>query len=615
MNILITRGVKYMDIKNVVVAGGGVLGSQIAFQSSFHDFNVTVYDINDDALGKAKDRLSDLRKRYVEDLDTTQEKVDEAFNTIQYKSDIAEAAADADIVIEAIPEVVDIKKDFYKNLGESAPDKTIFATNSSTFKPSDYKDISGRPEKFLALHFANEIWLRNTGEVMRTPDTSDEIFDEVLDFAKAIGMVPLPIYREQPGYILNSLLVPFSGGAAYLLASETSDVKTIDKTWMRATHDEHGPFGMNDIVGTNTQLNIRKSRETDQDPEWAKNYTKILQDMVDSDKLGKVGGKGFYNYPNPEYTEDAFFDNTKDVENLTHDFKNIAVAGSGLTAAQVAVQVASGDFNVILYSESEDDIQTVKDHIETAKKAYKDYFDVDDDKVNAIAERINYHTNIADATQDVDLVIEAVADDKETKEHFYNKLSEVLNDDAYIVTSTATLRPSDFEDATGRSEKFAALRIVNSIWNSNVGQVMVAGQTTEDTFNKVLAFARDINLVVAPLHKEQPGYIVNRIMTPLIQAGAKLLVKEVADKETIDKTWMIGFHANQGPFAIMDMTGLDNALEILKPVAEASDDEEDQKVIQLLEDKVNNNELGLATGKGFYDYSDGKPYFKDDFLK
>ena len=138
---------------------------------------------------------------------------------------------------------------------------------------------------------------------------------------------------------------------------------------MRATHDEHGPFGMNDIVGTNTQLNIRKSRETDQDPEWAKNYTKILQDMVDSDKLGKVGGKGFYNYPNPEYTEDAFFDNTKDVEDLSHDFKNIAVAGSGLTAVQVAVQVASGDFNVTLYSESEDDIQTVKDHIENCEKS------------------------------------------------------------------------------------------------------------------------------------------------------------------------------------------------------------------------------------------------------
>ncbi|MGD3155646.1 3-hydroxyacyl-CoA dehydrogenase [Staphylococcus warneri] len=249
-----------MNFKNVVVAGGGVLGSQIAFQSAFHGFNVTLYDINDEALEKVKERLNILKGRYLDDLDTTEEKVEQAYQSIQFSTSIPDAAKDADIVIEAIPEVVSIKTDFYKQLGESAPEKTIFATNSSTFAPSQFKDVTGRPEKFLALHFANEIWLRNTGEVMRTEDTSDEIFNEVLDFAKAIGMVPLPIQKEQPGYILNSLLVPLVTQAGYLLGNEIADYKMIDKTWMKATNDEHGPFGMNDIVGIATHLNIRKSK-------------------------------------------------------------------------------------------------------------------------------------------------------------------------------------------------------------------------------------------------------------------------------------------------------------------------------------------------------------------
>lgn len=110
-----------MNFKNVVVAGGGVLGSQIAFQSAFHGFNVTLYDINDEALEKVKERLNILKGRYLDDLDTTEEKVEQAYQSIQFSTSIPDAAKDADIVIEAIPEVVSIKTDFYKQLGESAP--------------------------------------------------------------------------------------------------------------------------------------------------------------------------------------------------------------------------------------------------------------------------------------------------------------------------------------------------------------------------------------------------------------------------------------------------------------------------------------------------------------
>lgn len=349
-----------MNFKNVVVAGGGVLGSQIAFQSAFHGFNVTLYDINDEALEKVKERLNILKGRYLDDLDTTEEKVEQAYQSIQFSTSIPDAAKDADIVIEAIPEVVSIKTDFYKQLGESAPEKTIFATNSSTFAPSQFKDVTGRPEKFLALHFANEIWLRNTGEVMRTEDTSDEIFNEVLDFAKAIGMVPLPIQKEQPGYILNSLLVPLVTQAGYLLGNEIADYKMIDKTWMKATNDEHGPFGMNDIVGIATHLNIRKSKMDENSPEWAKNYLRFLEGMVEEGRLGKSVGKGFYNYPNPEFKSKDFFDNPKEIKDLTHGFKNITVAGGGVLGSQIAFQTASGNFNVSLYDISDDAIEAAK---------------------------------------------------------------------------------------------------------------------------------------------------------------------------------------------------------------------------------------------------------------
>ena len=144
---------------------------------------------------------------------------------------------------------------------------------------------------------------------------------------------------------------------------------------------------------------------------------------------------------------------------------------------------------------------------------------------------------------------------------------------------------------------------------------MVASKTTEDTFNKILAFARDIHLVVIPIHKEQPGYILNTLLIPLLHAGLKLLVKDIANVETIDKTWMIGFHAVHGPLAIVDIIGLNTMYHILNAIYQESNDEIDGKVVDLLQSKIDKGELGRGVGKGFYDYSNGAPYLEPNFLK
>src|ERR1700739_2427457 len=151
-----------MNYKNITVAGSGVLGSQIAFQTAYNGFHVNVNDILDQVLGQAKERLTKLKHHYKEDLRATQQTVDEAFSRISFYADLA--VADADPVIEAIPEVAKIKTDFYTQLGKVAPEKTIFATNSSTLLPSQFAEATGRPDKFLALHFANCIWKNTTAE-------------------------------------------------------------------------------------------------------------------------------------------------------------------------------------------------------------------------------------------------------------------------------------------------------------------------------------------------------------------------------------------------------------------------------------------------------------------
>ena len=194
-----------MNFKNITVAGSGVLGYQIAFQTAFHGFNVTVYDLNEESLDKAKSKFATLSECYRKDLKATQAQLDDTFNRLSYTSDLATAVQDADLLIEAVPEAPKIKTAFYQQLAKVAPEKTIFATNSSTMLPSQFAEATGRPERFLALHFANRIWRFNTAEVMGHASTDPAVFDALLAFAKSIGMLPLPVYKEQPGYILNSL--------------------------------------------------------------------------------------------------------------------------------------------------------------------------------------------------------------------------------------------------------------------------------------------------------------------------------------------------------------------------------------------------------------------------
>ncbi|MFG1307320.1 3-hydroxyacyl-CoA dehydrogenase [Xanthobacter autotrophicus] len=281
------------DITKVAVLGTGVLGSQIAFQTAYSGFDVTAYDISEDALEQARERFAILVETYVKEVpDASGGKASEARGRIVLVGDLGAAVADADLVIEAAPEVLEIKQALYEKLASLAPDRTIFATNSSTLLPSDLKAFTGRPDRFLALHFANSIWKFNTAEVMGTDDTDPAVFDALIAFASAIGMVPIPMRKEKAGYVLNSLLVPFLNAAADLAAGGYADPHDVDKVWQIATGAPLGPFQIYDMIGLNTPYNILSHGD-----EHARSLAAWLKEnYIDKGKLGIASGEGFYSY-------------------------------------------------------------------------------------------------------------------------------------------------------------------------------------------------------------------------------------------------------------------------------------------------------------------------------
>jgi 3-hydroxybutyryl-CoA dehydrogenase len=296
-----------IKIENITIVGGGTLGSQIAWQTAFMGFNVVAYDAFDKGLEASKSAHKKYAELFSKSKGATKEEIEQTLSRIRYSTNLEEAVKDADLVSESIPEDIEIKKGFYKELAKVAPKKTIFTTNSSSTLPSDYAALTGRPEKFLALHFANGIWDTNTGEVMGHAGTDPEIFDRVVKFASEIGMTPIPIHKEQNGYILNSLLIPLLSAAQDLFFNEVSDYESIDKTWMISMGTKMGPFGILDMVGLQTSYNISilwGKRLGDQNR--LKHAAILKSDFIDKGKLGVSSGEGFYKYPNPKYADSDF---------------------------------------------------------------------------------------------------------------------------------------------------------------------------------------------------------------------------------------------------------------------------------------------------------------------
>lgn len=316
-----------MTLKKVTIAGGGVLGAQIAYAVAFHGYDVTIWGRREDSLERIKPRVDRLYEIYKGELelapsyigaenpnyprsffnskeDITAEKIAElkelnekVYKGFTYTTDLEEAFGDSDLVIESIAEVVEQKKDFYEKIAPFLKDEAILVTNSSTLLPSMFREYTGREEKFLSLHFANNIHRQNLAEVMRHDRTSDEAFETVVEFAKTIGMYPAIVKKEQPGYILNSILVPLIDAGLSLYGNDVADPVDIDMDWKIGTGSPKGPFEIIDLVGLTTVINISSNNPASNDPSTPIGKAMIkLKEMADNGHIGIESGQGFYKY-------------------------------------------------------------------------------------------------------------------------------------------------------------------------------------------------------------------------------------------------------------------------------------------------------------------------------
>jgi len=295
------------DIKQVLIVGSGNMGQQIGFQCAVSGYHVVLYDIAQNFLDKAMDRIGKLAKTYIAGGRLNEQSAEDALSRIRTTTDAEKAGEEADFVSESVPEDPDLKGKVFAQFNELCPEKTIFTTNTSSLIPSMFADATGRPDRFAAFHF-HDVRFNNIVDIMPHQGTSEETIALIKAFAERIGQVAIVLQKENFGYVFNAMLMELLKSAQTLAANDVASIEDIDRAWMGVMHTMVGPFGMMDSIGIDTAWKVTDYwANVLKDPQAIANAA-FLRKYVDEKNVGVKTGKGFYSYPDPAFAKPGFID-------------------------------------------------------------------------------------------------------------------------------------------------------------------------------------------------------------------------------------------------------------------------------------------------------------------
>jgi len=282
-----------MDIKKVGVVGCGLMGSGITEVCARSGYEVVVREVNDELLQKGLERIRASMSKGVSRGKLTQEEMDAALARIKGTTSM-EDFADCDIVIEAVIENLDVKKQVFAELDRITPPYAILASNTSSLCITEMAAVTKRPDKVLGLHFFNPVPVMPLLEMVRTILTSDETMETARKFGESLGKT-IVVAKDAPGFIVNALLVPYLLDAVRMLETGYATREDIDTAVKLGLNHPMGPLTLLDFIGLDTVLYIADAMyEELKDPRYA--APPLLRRMVIAGKLGRKTGEGFYKY-------------------------------------------------------------------------------------------------------------------------------------------------------------------------------------------------------------------------------------------------------------------------------------------------------------------------------
>ena len=283
------------DIKNICVVGAGNMGHQISTLCAIHGYKTTCTDISEETLKKADAFVDAYLSGRIEKKKMTEDQAKQARDNISFITDLGKAIEDADYVIEAAVEVLDIKRKIFSDMDKMAPPHAILATNSSTIVSSRVADATNRPEKVLNLHFFNPALVMKLVEVVQGPHVSDETRQISMALCEKIDKVPVHIKKEVRGFLLNRIFGAISREANWMLEMGVASHEDIDKACVYGAGHPMGPFRLNDLTGLDLSYTIAMEAFRESGDFSLLPTPKLVEHYVKGE-YGQKTGKGWYDY-------------------------------------------------------------------------------------------------------------------------------------------------------------------------------------------------------------------------------------------------------------------------------------------------------------------------------
>ncbi|KOX25729.1 MULTISPECIES: 3-hydroxyacyl-CoA dehydrogenase family protein [unclassified Streptomyces] len=591
-----------MDIplSTIAVVGLGTMGAGIADVLARSGREVIGIDVSEDAAARAVAALEASTARAVARERITEEERQDALARFRTFSDL-QAAAGADLVIEVVPESYEAKHEVFRALDGIVRPDAILATGTNALSVTRLAADSAHPERVLGLHFFTPVQAMKLVEVVSSVLTDPRAVDAVTRLAQDLGKEPVAV-GDRAGFIADGLLFGYLNQAAAMYEAKYASREDIDAAMKLGCGLPMGPLALLDLIGVDTARTVLEAM-------YASSHDRlhapapILKQLSEAGLTGRKAGRGFYTYAAPgsdEVVRDALTPLTSAESAGGREVRSVGVAGSGTMASGIAEVFAKAGYEVVLAARSQEKADTAKARIATSLER-----SVSRGRMTAEARDTTLAlitpAGTLDAFAEVDLAVEAVAEDLEVKQDLFARLDKICKPGAVLATTTSSLPVVACARATTRPQDVIGMHFFNPAPAMKLVEIVRTVLTGDDVHATVRQVTTRIRKHPVDCG-DRAGFIVNALLFPYLNNAIKMVQEHYATLDDIDAAMKLGGGYPMGPFELLDVVGLDVSLAI-EQVLHREFRDPGLAPAPLLEHLVAAGCLGRKTGRGFREYA------------